>query len=55
MFSFFSRHEVDKKATGFNSGEEGFPSPEESHGTYGAGMPDSLGSRKKVNRINARQ
>jgi len=27
MFSFFSRHEVDKKATGFNSGEEGFPSP----------------------------
>jgi hypothetical protein len=27
MFSFFSRHEVDKKATGFNSGEEGYPSP----------------------------
>jgi hypothetical protein len=27
MYSFFSRHEVDKKATGFNSGEEGFPSP----------------------------
>ncbi len=27
MHSFFSRHEVDKKATGFNSGEEGFPSP----------------------------
>jgi hypothetical protein len=26
MFSFFSRHEVDKQATGFNSGEEGFPS-----------------------------
>jgi hypothetical protein len=26
MYSFFSRHEVDKKATGFNSGEEGFPS-----------------------------
>lgn len=26
MHSFFSRHEVDKKATGFNSGEEGFPS-----------------------------
>ena len=26
MFSFFSRHEVDKKATGFSSGEEGFPS-----------------------------
>ena len=27
MYSFFSRHEVDKKANGFNSGEEGFPSP----------------------------
>jgi hypothetical protein len=27
MHSFFSRHEVDKKATGFSSGEEGFPSP----------------------------
>jgi hypothetical protein len=26
MHSFFSRHEVDKQATGFNSGEEGFPS-----------------------------
>jgi hypothetical protein len=27
MHSFFSRHAVNKKATGFNSGEEGFPSP----------------------------
>jgi HK97 family phage portal protein len=27
MYSFFSRHEVDKKAEGFNAGEEGFPSP----------------------------
>lgn len=27
MYSFFSRHEPDKKATGFNSGEEGYPSP----------------------------
>jgi hypothetical protein len=26
MFSFFSRHEVDKQAKGFNSGEEGYPS-----------------------------
>lgn len=26
MVSFFARHEVDKQATGFNSGEEGFPS-----------------------------
>ena len=26
MYSFFSRHEPDKQATGFNSGEEGYPS-----------------------------
>jgi HK97 family phage prohead protease len=26
MYSFFKRHEVDKKATGFHSGEDGFPS-----------------------------
>ena len=27
MVSFFARHEVDKKAQGFNQGEKGFPSP----------------------------
>lgn len=27
MYSFFSRHEVDKKAQGFSSGEDGYPSP----------------------------
>ena len=26
MYSFFSRHEVDKQGRGFNSGEEGYPS-----------------------------
>jgi hypothetical protein len=26
MYSFFARHEVDKQATGFNSGEDGYPS-----------------------------
>lgn len=26
MYSFFSRHEVDKEAEGFSSGEEGYPS-----------------------------
>lgn len=26
MYSFFSRHEPDKQATGFNSGEDGYPS-----------------------------
>ena len=27
MYSFFSRHEVDKQAQGFSPGEEGYPSP----------------------------
>lgn len=27
MKSYFARHNVDKKATGFNAGEEGYPSP----------------------------
>jgi len=27
MKSYFARHTVDKKATGFNSGQEGYPSP----------------------------
>jgi len=27
MYSFFSRHEVDKKAEGFSAGEKGYPSP----------------------------
>ena len=27
MYSFFRRHEVDKKGQGFNSGEDGYPSP----------------------------
>ena len=27
MYSFLKRHEVDKQAEGFNSGEDGFPSP----------------------------
>ena len=26
MYSFFKRHEIDKQAEGFNSGEDGFPS-----------------------------
>ena len=26
MYSFFSRHEVDKQGRGFNSGTDGYPS-----------------------------
>ena len=27
MKAYFARHKVDKQATGFNSGEEGYPTP----------------------------
>jgi hypothetical protein len=26
MYSFFTRHEIDKQAEGFNVGEDGYPS-----------------------------
>ena len=52
MFSFFSRHEVDKKAKGFNSGEEGFPSPGRVAWDMWGGDAGFSWSRKKVNQIN---
>ena len=35
MVSFFARHEVDKKATGFRRGEKGYPSKGKVLGSYG--------------------
>ena len=52
MFSFFSRHEVDKKAKGFNSGEEGFPSPGRVAWDMWGGDAGFSWSRKKVNQLN---
>jgi len=52
MFSFFSRHEVDKKATGFNQGEEGYPSPGRVAWDLWGGDSGFAWSRKKVNQIN---
>ena len=52
MFSFFSRHEVDKKATGFNSGEEGYPSPGRVAWDLWGGDAGFAWSRKKVKQIN---
>ena len=52
MFSFFSRHEVDKKAKGFNSGEEGFPSPGRVAWDMWGGDAGYSWSRKKVNQLN---
>jgi len=48
MYSFFSRHEVDKKATGFSSGEEGFPSPGRVAWDLWGGDAGFSWSRKKV-------
>lgn len=49
MFSFFSRHEVDKKAKGFSAGEEGYPSPGRVAWDLWGGDAGFSWSRKKVN------
>ncbi len=52
MFSFFSRHEVDKQAQGFSPGEEGYPSPGRvAWGLWGGDAGFSW-SRTKVNQMN---
>ena len=53
MFSFFSRHEVDKKAEGFNSGEDGFPSKGRVAWDAWGGDSGFSWSRKKSNQIKA--
>jgi hypothetical protein len=55
MFSFFSRHEVDKKAEGFSPGEPGYPSPGRvAWGLWGgdAGFSWSRGKVKTLDRID---
>ena len=59
MRSFFARHEVDKKAEGFNSGEEGFPSPgrvawDAWGGDAGKSWVDSLNTDKGLKASDAR-
>lgn len=49
MFSFFSRHEVDKKAKGFSAGEEGYPSPGRVAWDLWGGDAGFAWSRKKAN------
>ena len=52
MYSFFSRHEVDKQAQGFSPGEEGYPSPGRvAWGLWGGDAGFSW-SRTKVNQMN---
>lgn len=51
MFSFFSRHEVDKKAEGFRKGEKGYPSNGRIAWALWGGDPGFSWSKKKVAQI----
>ena len=51
MFSFFSRHEVDKKAKGFRPGEDGYPSNGRIAWALWGGDAGFSWSRKEVNKI----
>lgn len=53
MFSFFSRHEVDKQAEGFKVGEKGYPSAGRIAWALWGGDAGFSWSRKKRNQINA--
>jgi hypothetical protein len=51
MYSFFSRHEVDKQAEGFNPGEKGYPSNGRiAHALWGGDAGYSF-SKKERDRI----
>ena len=52
MFSFFSRHEVDKRAEGFRPGEKGYPSNGRIAWALWGGDPGFSWSRKKAKQID---
>lgn len=52
MYSYFSRHEVDKKGKGFNSGEEGYPSNGRIMWEAWGGDSGFSWSRQIVERVN---
>ena len=51
MYSFFSRHEVDKKAEGFRQGEKGYPSNGRIAWALWGGDAGFSWSRKLVNQM----
>jgi hypothetical protein len=53
MFSFFSRHEVDKQGQGFKVGEEGYPSAGRIAWALWGGDAGFAWSRKKRNQLEA--
>ena len=52
MKSYFSRHEVDKKAQGFRQGEEGYPSAGRIAWALWGGDVGFAWSKRKVDEIN---
>ena len=52
MFSFFARHEVDKRAEGFRSGEDGYPSAGRIAWALWGGDAGFTWSRRKVKEID---
>ena len=55
MFSFFSRHEVDKQASGFRPGGDGYPSNGRIAWALWGGDAGFSWSRKKRNQIEAEE
>lgn len=53
MYSYFARHEVDKQAEGFNSGEEGFPSAGRIAWGLWGGDAGQTWSKRIVDRVNS--
>ena len=53
MFSFFSRHEVDKQGEGFSPGEDGYPSNGRIAWALWGGDAGFAWSRKLVKRFEA--
>jgi HK97 family phage prohead protease len=53
MKSFFARHEVDKEAEGFNSGEDGFPSNGRIAWDLWGGDPGKAKAEKVVDQMNS--
>jgi hypothetical protein len=52
MFSFFSRHEVDKQGEGFSPGEDGYPSAGRIAWALWGGDPGFAWSRKIANQLD---
>ena len=53
MYSYFARHEVDKQAEGFNSGEEGFPSAGRIAWGLWGGDAGQTWSKRIVDKVNS--